>query len=757
MQRDLAPGKSQATKIMRPHVDRHFTVGRFVFVLCVLIFAEYPDIVLGSHAFSYRDAGLFGYPLAYYFRHCFWHGELPLWNPYSDCGIPFLAQWNTIVLYPFSIFYLLVPLPWSMNFFILGHVLLAGIGMYFLAHRWFENRFAASVAGLAFAWNGLSLHFLMWPGNIATLAWMPWIVLLVERAASRGRRWIIWASFAGAMQMMTGSPEIISFTWLLALAFVALEIFEKKISFKPAVVRSITIVVLVAGLSAAQLLPFFDLLRHGNRDSSFGNDAWSLPAWGFANFLVPLFRCTPSVIGVFSQDEQQWTSSYYAGIAILGLALIALFKIRKSRTALLSVAAIAGIFFALGSAGFIFPALKHIFPALGFVRFPIKFIVVTIFCFPLLASAGIVWLKNQNSDSTRRTLIGIALLICAAVFVILILARYFPFPDDSWKVTAQNGLVRISFLIAIFLGIYFQQRITQTSWKILVSFGILFLFGLDVSTHTPRQVPTVITRAYEPYQLQMSQTPRLGNSRAMITPEVQNRMDRSAHPYPLNLYLGQRAVLLANCNLLERIPKVNGFFTLHLREEYSVESLLYEEPDRRFPAMENFLGVSQTTSSTQLFKWNERTNFLPMATIGQKPVFADDATILSAIASPQFDSRKTVYLPRDAEEFVSVTNSSEAKILSSDFAAQKISINADAKSAAILVLAQSYYHVWKPRVDGKPVKLLRANYGFQAVEIPAGKHHIEFTYEDWNFRIGAAISLGVLAGCIGFLFLPSRR
>ena len=50
-----------------------------------------------------------------------------------------------------------------MNYFLLGHVFLAGTGMYFLARRWFGNRFAATLAGLVFAWNGLSINLLMWP------------------------------------------------------------------------------------------------------------------------------------------------------------------------------------------------------------------------------------------------------------------------------------------------------------------------------------------------------------------------------------------------------------------------------------------------------------------------------------------------------------------------------------------------------------------------------------------------------------------
>src|SRR6266699_7309752 len=128
-----------------------FTPGRYAFILAACIFAAYPEVVLGVRTFFFRDFGYFGYPLAFHHRESFWRGELPLWNPLSNCGLPFLAQWNTMVLYPGSPFYLLFPLSWSLGVFCLLHQFLAGLGMYFLARDWTGSRLAASVAGLAFS------------------------------------------------------------------------------------------------------------------------------------------------------------------------------------------------------------------------------------------------------------------------------------------------------------------------------------------------------------------------------------------------------------------------------------------------------------------------------------------------------------------------------------------------------------------------------------------------------------------------------
>ena len=90
--------------------DAWLTPGRFALLLALLVVATFPGVLLGGTTFIIRDFGLFSYPVAYFHRQCFWRGDLPLWNPFNNCGLPFLAQWNTLALYPLSLIYLLLPL-----------------------------------------------------------------------------------------------------------------------------------------------------------------------------------------------------------------------------------------------------------------------------------------------------------------------------------------------------------------------------------------------------------------------------------------------------------------------------------------------------------------------------------------------------------------------------------------------------------------------------------------------------------------------
>jgi uncharacterized membrane protein YfhO len=104
-----------------------------------------------------------------------------------------------------------------------------------------------------------------------------------------------------------------------------------------------------------------------------------------------------------------------------------------------------------------------------------------------------------------------------------------------------------------------------------------------------------------------------------------------------------------------------------------------------------------------------------------------------------------------------VNHQTDAKIISKHFAAAKVDIEVEAREPSLVSISQTYFHNWKAYVDGKSVPLWRANYAFQAVEVPAGRHQLNLVYEDRSFFYGALMSGLALLGCAaGWLLLRKK-
>jgi hypothetical protein len=736
---------------------------RFGILLALLVFAIFPQVLLGLETFVIRDYGFFAYPLALFQRECFWHGELPFWNPYNNCGVPFLAQWNTMPLYPPSLIYLILPLPWSLGFFCLLHLWFAGFGMYQLARRWTHNDFAAAFAGMVFAFNGLTLNLLMWPSHIATLSWAPWVVLGVEGAWREGGRKIILAAFAGALQMLAGGPEIILLTWILLLALWIQQFVKGESPRAAACWRFPLVVVLVMALAAAQLLPFLDLAAHSQRSTGYADTRWSMPGWGWANFLVPMAFGRTITEGVFLQYDQAWTSSYYLGIGALWLALLAVWTVRKSRVRLLGALAIVALIFAFGGNTFVYPALRKIIPQLSFMTYPVKYMLLVALLAPLLAAFALAhWqnLRAEDKPAFNRRLILMGAILLVFILGILFWVRQFPFPDDDVQATLLNGWSRVVFLILTGAILWFLKECKPGFRLWTLGFGLILVAWLDVYTHEPTQNPTVTPNVYEPNlaraKLAMQPQPALGQSRAMVSPAAALNFIHFALRDPKNNYLVKRLGYCANCNLLDAVPKVDGFFSLTPREGDDALSLFYTTTNADYPRLEDFLGVSQISAPDQFFHWQPRKTFLPLVTAGQKPVFLDDASILRALTQQDFDGSKIVFLPPEAKPLVTVTNPTVAHVLGSKFTTQQVDIQVEAAAPSLVVVAQTWYHDWRAFVDGKPVPLLRANHAFQAVQVPQGRHDLRLTYKDRAFEFGAAVSICMAANCLLCLYLLKK-
>ena len=737
--------------------DAWFTPGRFGWGLALLIAAVFPDVLMGTHSFFFRDYGVLGYPMIYYHHQCFWEGVWPFWNPLNNCGTPWLAQWGPMTLYPFSLVYLLMPLPWSLGFFCLGHLFLAGLGMYRLACGWIDNRFAASAAGIAFVFNGVTFSSLIWPNYIVALGWMPWVIWLTERAWRNGGRGMVGAAMVGMMQMMSGAPELVLMTWTFILAVWSADLISGRWP-RGILVRRLGLVILwVAGLSAVQLFPFFDLLHHAQRTLNY-DVRWAMPGWGWANLLVPLFHCHLSPQGIFYQSGQQFLTSYYLGIGVLVLAAGAAWQVRQSRTGILLGAALLGLILALGRDGYLYTVLKWMVPSVSYARFTIKAVTLTAFAVPLLMAFALDWRLENSAGRERvegRRLAVTWMIAVCLVGAILWFALAYPFPGDQWAMTLKNAAWRVLFL-SLCLGIAGALAVNKwPAMRPVLQLGLLAVLATDSLAHAPNLAPRIASGHFAPglwSQAETGQPPRLGESRAMITPAAESMLLHSRVSGFANDFIGKRLGLWANLNLLEAIPKVDGGMTLQIDRQFDLERLLFTVPLHRLNPLLDFWGVSRISAPDKSVEWQSRSSWMPLVTTGQKPVFADQPQTLLALADPGFVPRTTVYLPLEARSVMGTNHSADSAILRQTVAEDRMDVELKSPQPCLLVIAQTFYHLWQARIDDKPARIWPANYAFQALEVPAGQHNITLKYDDWIFKSGLLVSLASgLAGAVVWL------
>ena len=761
--------------------DAWLTPARFALFLSVLMLAMFPGVLLGRETFVFRDFGLFSYPAAFFQRQCFWRGEVPLWNPYNLCGVPFLAQWNTLSLYPPALIYLLLPLGWSLSLFCLLHLVWAGLGMYLLARQWTGRQMAAGLAGIIFAFNGLILNLLMWPSHVATISWLPWVLWLVQRGCEQGGRSLVWATLAGSAQMLAGGPETILATWLISLTIIIGKWWHADQRRLTTVWRFVLIALLVALVCAAQLGPFLQLVAHSQRDSAYGSLArnWSLPLSGWANFLVPLFDTQATPQGVYLQKDQYWTSSYYAGVGTVLLAMVAIVRARDWRVRLLTVWLLLGLILALGDHGGLYSLLRKALPWVSAFRYPAKFVIWVIAVVPLLAAFGLARLQDAGRlRAFEWSIAGGVLVVMAGV-----LAIQWKSDPGIWKIVFQNAVVRAGILLAVsaLLALWsamnrlagtdspqhsstskahyvsrftFHASRTMHDPRSPLVCGVLLLlfFWLDFLTHAPNQNPTASPVVYTPgwakSQLNMSPQPALGESRAMISPEAQAGLKYHSIGDSGKMYLLDRLGLLANCNLLDELPQAHGFFSLSPGEIGDATSAPYLLTNRDFSPLLDFMGVSQVTAPGETFKWAPRPGALPFVNAGQQPVFADDREIFAAFSNTNTALRQIAFLSPAIRGLAAVQGEPSARATEVRVANQRITFQVETPSACVATVAQTFYPGWKAYVDGRATKLFRANYAFQALVVPAGKHQIELRYRDTPFVAGVALSLVGLGLCL---------
>jgi len=167
--------------------------------------------VLQREIFCFRDAGHYYYPVYEWTAGRWRAGEIPLWNPHENGGVPAIADATAGCFYPLKLLFAL-PLSTGVAYtiFLAMHLPLAAIGTWFVARRWWQLESGPSlIAGAAYGYGGAVLFQHCNAVFLIGAAWLPLAIGALERLlVTRNVGWIPALSTATAMMILGGDPQL---------------------------------------------------------------------------------------------------------------------------------------------------------------------------------------------------------------------------------------------------------------------------------------------------------------------------------------------------------------------------------------------------------------------------------------------------------------------------------------------------------------------------------------------------------------------
>ncbi len=113
-------------------------------------------------------------------------------------------------------------------------------------------------------------------------------------------------------------------------------------------------------------------------------------------------------------------------------------------------------------------------------------------------------------------------------------------------------------------------------------------------------------------------------------------------------------------------------------------------------------------------------------------VETDKNRILERLKDPEFDPAKTAILETEPTGFTPGGDKSGDRIEQLTYNERQgiIELRVQSGGSRLLVVSENHHPFWHAYVDGDERPLLRANYVWKAVLVPAGEHRVAFRYHD---------------------------
>ena len=752
-----------------------------------LIFAAalaflFRDILFTSRIFFYRDSTVVEIPTRVMAARELRAGRFPLWTEAYGNGQPYFANPKHALLYPSTLLYLILPFAAAFKLHYLIHFLIGWAGV-FLLIRSFRLSGAASFLGATiFVFSGVYLSCVEFYNHVAALAWMPWILLLLNGSRLRGWKPLAGLSLLWALMILAGTPFVAVITGISAAVMILL----RSVLWKRKAGLILVSLILAVLLTAAQLLPSLEQLQISRRAER------QTQAWSFE----PLQMVNLGIADIFGIDRRPghndfWGGhlfdrqsplfySVYIGFGALFLALLGLGRPLDRRR--LTWLILLGIFFlmALGTHTFLFGFWKKL-PLLSSIRYPVKYLIGFILSISLLAAYGYDRLFGDFPPRTRRPLQMLALSIgIFGIFLILrkpllgLLRDIFVITKEQSMADLGGALIRglggmVLFSLVIWLGARFRGRTARG-----IRYGVLALVMIDLIGANGGINPTVPSAYFSEPVLTRGWNKPLLLHRTDDLPDDLFWNDEET--VTRNQYIRQSLVPFVGIPYDVRYLLCKDFYILYSVDQLRVMHFLKHALPRLKVKLLASLGcdlyishhplrhlpVDKVAAAGYTVSVQRIPDKLPRVRLVHNLVRADTLERrLEIFESKEFDPGTGAIVPGAFEGGgAGAVEDRISRVAEVRDRPGESEYRVESDRPGVLVMAGNYDPDWKAWVDGERTPVWPVDLVSRGVGVPAGDHRVRMRYAPASVSRGLGISLAgwvLFIGLLIFLGLRERR
>ncbi|PIE19502.1 MAG: hypothetical protein CSA65_02400 [Proteobacteria bacterium] len=719
----------------------------------VAYLALHPRLWDGKHFLGW-DVLDYAWPNIEYLKNAIVGGELPLWCPYEKAGFSFFSDPETGVLYP--VHWLMATLEgifgagvWVMLVQVLVHVLIAALGMHYYLRRQHLVPQACWIGSLAYV---LSSRLAKSKDQTAlgTVAWFPWMLIAIEETVKRPS----WrpAAVLGlviGVDLLAGYPpnffrNIVGLTLVFGyeVGVVLMQTRERK-----AYLWRLSKAMLVGGLIAFALsAPVLFALASISETARAG--------MSIVEVLRSSLRPSDALQLVAPGIRGKSAFLFYLGFAPAALALLALTRYSGRRVLW---AAGAALFFLLACAGNtpILPLLMRLFPPFGLFRVSEQYLFVAAFFMALLAARGLTDLLSAT-DEERAALKLKLLLVSGAAFLVglasTVIAVLNKAPSVMLIQAAGTSLVVIVGSTIVLSGLLSRKPRSRViaAWLLipvlLLDLSLQNRTIYDITKTKPdmrndgklsalkapdkdvRKDVRIADEGHFGYRVSMRHEVRdiFGRQTALISERYRRYMLAAKHNYKL----------LAAAN----VRYYAGRWLMTLKRQAGSRVRMIKP------------GVIEFLDHAPLAYWVGAPKLVkagPQALAAMRSGEPGTVGVVEKKDLTKFERERVAAMRSQAQPV-------KARLLRYQRNALKLAV--DVPAAGLVVINEKHARGWRAQVDGKPVRILRANYLFRGVLVPAGLHEIKLTYRPTKVLAGMALfAVASLSLCGLFVWGLIRR